>query len=227
MKKKIFIAVLNQGFIRTELTNIMTQLSQDDRYVLMATYPAEKPIANNRNTVVRKFLESDCDYLLMMDNDCPPNSIDRLIEMADYDKDIIGGLCFGYLKEMIVPFCMKKNEEGTYNIADVCEGGGVMECDAIGSGNMMIARRVLENIDFPFRNEYDKEGIKIKGLDFNFCARAKKKGYKVWCDTSLICSHWTTINLSVVWKTLQKQIEVIKTLNTKLEELTKKEDAIQ
>ena len=226
-KKKLFIAILNQGSIRTELTNVISQLSLDDRYMIVANYPAEKPIAYNRNLTVRRFLESDCDYLLMMDNDCPPHSIKRLIELADYDKDIIGGLCFGYLKEMIVPFCMRKNEEGTYNIADVYEGGGVIECDAIGSGNMMIARRVLENIDFPFRNEYDKEGMKIKGLDFNFCERAKKKGYRVWCDTSLTCSHWTTVDLSIIWKTLQKQIGTIRKLQTKIEELIKKENAVQ
>jgi GT2 family glycosyltransferase len=135
-----------------------------------------------------------------------------MIQMADYDKDIIGGLCFGFLKEMIIPFCMKLNKQGTYDMAEIAIKSGVQECDAIGSGNMMIARRVLEDIPHPFRNEYDSEGIKRRGLDFNFCKRAKEKGYKVWVDTDLLCSHFTRANLKDIWLTINEYRQAIKKL---------------
>jgi len=205
--KSIYIAVLNQGSIRPEIAHLLSILSKQRKYEIIISYPAKKPITNNRNTIVKNFLETECDYLLMMDNDCVPT--EKLLDLADYDKDIIGAVCFGYLKKMLIPFAMKLKLDGKYDIIETGLNDGVIECDAIGSGVMMIARRVLEDMPFPFRNEYDPEGIKTKGLDFNFCRRAKKKGFKVWVDTDMLASHWTTLDLLEVWRTfdqLRKQI---------------------
>ncbi len=210
--KKIQISILNQGTISTELVTRIQEIAETSMYPISIAYPAGKPISHNRNKIVKQFLETDFDYLLMMDNDCPPDSVERMIQMADYDKDIIGGLCFGFLKEMIIPFCMKLNKQGTYDMAEIAIKSGVQECDAIGSGNMMIARRVLEDIPHPFRNEYDSEGIKRRGLDFNFCKRAKEKGYKVWVDTDLLCSHFTRANLKDIWLTINEYRQAIKKL---------------
>jgi hypothetical protein len=132
--------------------------------------------------------------------------------MADYDKDIIGATCFGFINKMIVPFAMKQRPDYKYDVMDIDLNNGVLECDAIGSGVMMIARRVLENMPHPFRNEYDPEGIKTKGLDFNFCKRVKKLGYSVWIDTDNLTSHWTTIDLLFMWKTFNNMLNKIKVL---------------
>jgi len=205
--KSIYIAVLNQGSIRPEMADLLSILPRQRKYDISISYPARKPITNNRNTIVKEFLETEYDYLLMMDGDCIPT--DKILDLADYDKDIMGAVCFGYLKKMLVPFVMKIKKDGKYNILDIGQNSGVVECDAIGSGVIMIARRVLEDIPFPFRNEYDTEGIKTKGLDFNFCKRAKDIGYKVWADTDMLVSHWTTIDLKTIWLTfddLRKQI---------------------
>ena len=197
--KSIYIAILNQGNIRPEMADLMSGLSRQRKYEILINYPCAKPITNNRNQIVKRFLETEMDYLLMLDNDCVANG--KLLELADYDKDIIGGVSFGYLKQMLVPFVMKKKLTGKYDVIDINKNSGVIECDAIGSGNMMIARRVLEELPFPFRNEYDPEGIKTRGLDFNFCRRAKKLGYRVWVDTDMLVSHWTTVDLKTMWET--------------------------
>ena len=197
--KSVYIAILNQGFIRAEMSALISELPKQRKYNLFVTYPANKPITFNRNKIVQKFLESGMDYLLMMDDDCiPPENI---LDMADFDKDIIGGLCYGFLNKTVIPFCMVQNEKGNYNVKETFDGEGVVECDAIGSGVMMIKREVLIDFPFPFKNEYDPEGIKIKGLDFNFCKRAKKKGFKVFCHTDFKCSHWTIMDLRTIFET--------------------------
>jgi len=218
-EKSIFIAFLNQGSLRVENVNLVTHLQQNSPYKLFVTYPAHKPIANNRNTIVKRFLETDCDYLLMIDGDCiPPNGI---LTLADYDKDVIGALCFGYLKKMIIPFCMQLNGEGTYDIVDVYQNSGIVECDAVGTGVIMIRRNVLEGMVKPFINEYDPEGLKIKGLDFNFCEKAKKKGYKVYCHTDMPTSHWTTMDLKHLWETFNELRKQVSIRDMKLNELAK------
>lgn len=208
MKNKgIFISILNQGWVRPELADLLAKLSDQKKYNLFITYPAKKPITNNRNSIVKRFLETDYDYLLMIDADCPPP--EDILDMADYDKDVIGAVCFGYMGKRLIPFVMKKRTDGKYDMIDVSIDDGVVECDAVGSGVMMIARRVLENMPFPFKNEYDPEGIKVKGLDFNFCKRAQKLGYKIWVDSDKLCSHWSILDMKTIWMTfnsIRKQV---------------------
>jgi len=217
--KHIMLAVLNQGDIRVEMTDLLFKLSRQGKYKLTIEYPAKKPISYNRNDLCKRFLETDADYLLMFDGDCIPQNAERVLDMADYDKDIIGAVCFGFSKRMIVPFAMKQREDYKYDVQDLALNQGVVEVDGIGSGNMMIARRVLENIPFPFRNDYDPEGIKMRGLDFNFCRRAKKLGYSVWCDTDNLVSHWTTVDLLDMWQTFNKLRDIALDAKEKLDKV--------
>jgi hypothetical protein len=213
--KHITISILNQGSIRPETTDMLFKLSKQGKYKLSIEYPSKKPISYNRNDICKRFLETDSDYLLMFDGDCIPENVNRILDMADYDKDIIGTVCFGFVNKMIVPFMMKQRPDFKYDVIDTGLNQGVVECDAIGSGVMMIARRVLENLPHPFRNDYDPEGIKTKGLDFNFCRRAKKLGYSVWADTDNLTSHWTTMDLLHMWKTFDTMLNTIKNLKEK------------
>lgn len=209
--KGIYIAILNQGWVRPELVTMLANLPKKREYNIYIGYPAHKPITHNRNTIVKRFLESGMDYLLMIDSDnIPPQNI---LELADYDKDVIGGLCYAFMNNMIIPLCLELNDHKSYDLMDISLNEGLVECDGIGSGVMMIKKEVLENIQFPFENMYDPEGIKIKGLDIKFCESAKEKGYKVWCHTDYKCSHWTTIDLKQIhlgYDTLRKEISKYK-----------------
>jgi hypothetical protein len=219
MKNKcIQISVLNQGNVRLEIADMLLKLSRQEKYKINIEYPTKKPISYNRNDICKRFLETDYDYLLMIDGDCIPEKLNRILDMADYDKDIIGATCFGFVKEMIIPFAMKQRKDYSYDVMDTDLNNGVVEVDAIGSGVMMIARRVLENMPHPFRNEYDPEGIKMKGLDFNFCRRAKLLGYKVWVDTDNLSSHWTVIDLKTMWKAFDKLLKTIQKQKEELEQ---------
>jgi len=219
--KKISISILNQGSIRPEIADMLFKLSRQGKYLVNIEYPAKKPISYNRNDICKRFLETDADYLLMFDSDCIPENIDRILDMADYDKDIIGTTCFGFVEKMIVPFAMKQRPDYKYDVIDADLNNGVIEVDAIGSGVMMIARRVLEALPHPFRNDYDPEGIKTKGLDFNFCRRAKLLGFSVWIDTDNLTSHWTTLDLKYMWQTFDGMLKMIKSLKEENKSLSK------
>lgn len=193
-KKAVYIGVLNQGDIRPELALVLQELPQQNKYELHITYPASKPITQNRNKIVQDFLaRPEFDYLIMIDSDNVPT--DNLLDLVDYQKDIIGVWYCGFQKNMIVPFCMDRGKDGLYTVKDLHDKKGLIECDAVGTGVIVIKREVLENLKFPFRNEYDEDGIKLWGLDFNFCRRAKELGYKVYCHLDHIASHWVTMDL--------------------------------
>jgi len=214
MKKSIFIGVLNQGEIRPELSNCLTKMSEQTDYDIFMRYSSAKPIANNRNKMVQEFLAGSCDYMMMIDSDIvPPPTV---LAFADFEKDIIAAKCYMYQQSMVAPVIFKRKSDGMYTPINAESSSGLIEVDAVGTGCIMLSRKVLEEIKAPFLNEYDQDGIKLWGLDIAFCRRAKEKGYKVYAHLDYDCCHWQPINLRIMYRAflshINKKNELIKQL---------------
>lgn len=208
--KTVWLSILNQGWIRTEIGMLISQWVRKCPYNIYLHFPAEKPIEHNRNNIVKKFLETDFDYLMMLDCDIIPS--ENIFNLVDFDKDIIGGLCFACKSrqgnDVLVPLVLERRlEEGKdgagwrYRTMDAKGNEGLMECDAIGTGCMIIARRVLEHPKMKpaFVNYYDKDGLRIEGLDLSFCRRAQELGFKIYCHLDYPCSHWCDMDLKKIY----------------------------
>ena len=215
-QKSIYLAVLNQGEIRTDLAKVLNMLTQHESYRIHLSYPTAKPISNNRNTIVSKFLATDCDFLMMIDSDIiPPMNV---LQLADFDKDIITPLMFVHQRGMLLPLFLKQNKDGIYDVDNYLEKTGLQKIDATGTGCIIIKRKVLEHpaLKYPFRNEYDADGIKSRGLDLNFCTRAKKVGFDSWVHLDYVADHHTTYSLKeLFYLTIKsfkadKQLDIIK-----------------
>ena len=202
-QKTIFLCVLNQGEIRTDLAQVVNMLIQNDSYRIQLSYPHAKPITNNRNTIVQKFLATDCDYLMMVDADIVPPL--NVLNLADFDKDIITPLMFVKQKGMLIPLFLKRNKDGLYDAGDYLNLVGLQEVSATGTGCIIIKRKVLETLKHPFQNIYDEDGIKTKGNDFAFCEEAAKHGFKTWVHLDFVAGHHTTSDLKdEFYQSLQK-----------------------
>ena len=218
----VYIAVLNQGEIAVELAQSLDLLINQSPYPLYVEYPAEKPISYNRNQIVKRFLErKQYDYLIMIDSDIvpPPN----YLSLIDFQKDIISGVCFAFTKNQIFPLVLKRDKKkpkGSKFVPYVSvkpkNWKGLLEVDAVGTGAIVLSRKVVEDIPYPFKNIYDKTGEKQIGLDLNFCREAKKKGYKVFCHTDYVCSHHTRMDLKNLYYTMKNVFEQVEELSTKL-----------
>jgi len=216
-RKGIYVAVLNQGYIRVELVFLLINMFQQKKYKIFLDTPAGKPIEHNRNVIVQNFLKSGYDYLLMLDNDIiPPMNV---IELADHEKDIVGMVCFAFKAKpnRIMPLVLEykgKNEDGraSYNIPDLENKDGLIEVDAVGTGAIMIHRRVFEHKDMkhPFQNYWNEDGIRTEGLDLSFCRRAKEAGFKVWADLNMVASHWTELDLKIFYEALSEKKDEVK-----------------
>lgn len=202
-KKAVYIAVLNQHDIHDQLSERLLGYANQTDYEVCIVHSSLKPITQNRNKVVQDFLSKpEYDYLVMFDSDNVP-PVDFL-SLVDFQLDIVGSLYFGYQKGMIVPWCLERGKDGLFTIVDLKGKRGLIECDAVGTGAIVIKRSVLEDerLKFPFRNEYDADGIKLLGLDINFCKRAKEVGYKVYCHLDYISGHWVPVDLKDVFALL-------------------------
>lgn len=206
----IYLSVLNQGEIAVELSQCLDAMIVSSPYPIFVEYSCEKPITFNRNQIVKRFLERpQYDYLMMVDADIVPSA--DYLKLVDYQKDIISGTCFAFTKNNIFPLVLKKSKEKTagskyypYESVNPKDWKGLLEVDAVGTGAIILSRKVLEAIPHPFRNEYDKTGDKIIGNDLSFCLRAKKLGFKVYCHTDFLCSHHTRMDLLVLYRTMRQ-----------------------
>lgn len=170
---------------------------------IVAGYPVDRV----RNQICRRFLQSDAEYVLMIDDDVVPPA--DVLGMAGHGKDVVAGLCYAYVPStgyysVAYP---EPGEDGVrpprLPIGDGLEGHGLLEMELVGSACLMVHRRVLEVLDRPwFVTELDEDGLFIADSeDFSFCRKARAAGFSVWLDSDRVCSHYRTLDMkaSVAW----------------------------
>jgi len=198
--KKVYIAVLSLGYIRQELAIALLKISGDNRYEKQIQFHGLRPSAHNRNSIVKEFLKTDCDYLLCIDHDNIP--INNPLDLVELDKDVIG--CpYPQVKNGEIGWLVMNKVPDGYRQVSVENAVGVQEVDAIASGVMLIARRVLEKVKTPFERKW-KDGQAVKGLDFYFCDKARDLGFKVWVAWDYVADHYKEVSLLQVLQLLGK-----------------------
>lgn len=201
-KVYVQIIVLTLGWLRAEQRDFMVILSRDDRYGMIMGKNDAKPVTNNRNQIVKAFLDSPHDFLLMMDNDVVPRG--NPLDYIERDLDIVVFPCPIWKPSQgnanpVVWNIRLRDEDGNPTSGKI-KAEGLREISEGGTGAMLIARRVLEHPDMaaPFVEEMDEYGVSKMGHDLAFCARAREAGFKVWAALDCPCRHWDELDLSVV-----------------------------
>lgn len=142
-------------------------------------------IVSNRNKIVSDFLDkSEAEHLLFIDTDesFPPDAPKRLQEAVRDVSSIVGG---AYpLKDSSNVF-YERTGPGEYRSVPP-QDGVIQELDAVGSGFMMIPRKILETMkecshlpsSWWFGQDY--EGDHLLGSDVTFCRRARETGHRIY-----------------------------------------------
>jgi len=200
-RKKIYVAILNQGTVssglETQMYIWMKDLGAKYIYSYFPTKYSNRPISNNRNQIVKDFLRTDCDYLMMLDDDTCP--LKNPLELIEHDKDVIGAIYPGRTNEGIIFHIYKFGEEYPKKLVfkqyDNSEIRGLTKIDAIGTGCVIIKRNVLEKIKRPFEDLFDEDGILVTNDDMHFCHKCRQNGFEVWTHGDYMCSHYKTVDL--------------------------------
>ena len=150
-----------------------------------------------RNILADIFMQRDYTHLMLIDDDMAW-AADLPVRLLQQNLDIVG-----------VPYKRKnvKNCRWTVNHpipnVEVLQGREyLMKVDSLGTGMMMVNRRVFEALrpdeaiiqdDKPpiklyFRHTIDKNG-KLKSEDFSFCESARSAGFDIWAWTDEEISH--------------------------------------
>jgi glycosyltransferase involved in cell wall biosynthesis len=153
------------------------------------------PLDYNRNTLVRKSVELEADWVLFLDADMtfPPDLVPSLLENAIESKSAIVSGC--YFKKLPPHQCVSAIRRDAHDpqlLSPIDTGEkGLVECDVIGMGAALIHSSVFEAVAHPwFEYEvYEKTGERTVTEDVPFCAKAKQAGFTIMTDTRLACGH--------------------------------------
>lgn len=197
-KPRVLLSLPTTGWVRTELLNRLPAWLGSGEVAGIYTTLEVKPVTPARNRIVSRFLETDLEYLWMVDSDTvpPKGALEKLLED---DKDVVSG---------IVPV-LKQTEQGRMRYPSVYRGSeesyttanfdeqGLKKVDAVGAACMLVKREVLEALDAPwFEPELSGSSLRRKvGEDVGFCQKAQEAGFEVWADFDIPCDHHKEIGL--------------------------------
>lgn len=188
-KKRILLAIPTNKYIEVETFKSIYDLDVPSGYEIDFQYFYGYQIDQIRNLIAdwgKRY-----DYLFSVDSDIilPKDCLSKLINA---DKDIITGL---YIQrkpnQHVVEVYMDTPEGGTTNIPyEYLKDTGIVEVAGCGFGCVLVKSNVLRTMEYP--HFYYKSALDHKNTvseDTYFCAKARRMGYTVWADTSILCGH--------------------------------------
>ena len=189
---KLFVGLpMSDGWLHWRLVEMLFQIANDPRCEKQFCFSIRKPCENNRNLLVKKFLEGDCDWLLQIDDDNPP--VRNPVDLLFMGKDVIACPTPIWQQEDSMGQPMKHPLHwGTYYESGV---RGLVQCKAVSSGCILVHRRVAKAIPAPFLCDWLQDGTVQRGTDIAFCRRAALEGYELWAHYDYPCRHIKEVDL--------------------------------
>lgn len=192
---KIYIAVYTTGWVRKELSLVLIQWLRKTEHEVYTDFVEEEPNEHARNSTVKRFLSTNCDFLLQIDADVVPSQ--NPLELVGLDKDIITCPCPIY-QHKVIWNVYRVDSKGYWKPIELeNEKGKIVEIDAGGTGCILIKRKVLETIKAPFERIFNEDGTEKLGLDLSFSRKAKEKGFEIYASVDHRCSHYKNLDLKL------------------------------
>lgn len=219
------VAVLNQGWVRIEVVQQLLmlvrnkawdiilesaghqgggerirELAEKTERLMVLSFPTDAPIASNRCGIAKHALDMGADFLLMIDDDTFMGENPLLLLEENRDIIAMPALTFKEAREDPLRWNISYTTRDKKTIREKSEDGTRCRVASIGTGCMLIARRVLEHPDMraPFQDEFNEDGVRVVSEDFSFCDRARKAGFTVWAALDMPCGHVKEIDLKLV-----------------------------
>jgi GT2 family glycosyltransferase len=149
-------------------------------------------VSINRNSLVQEAINANGTHIMFIDTDMifPKDAIRKL---ALNDKEIVAGnynIRLGPLSKeqggTVVTFFDTITQKAVHPLKVPKKP---FKCYTLGTGFMLIDLKVFKKIKYPwFVSWQDKTGEHTTE-DVDFCKKAHKAGYDVWCDPTIPISH--------------------------------------
>lgn len=226
-----------------ELTQVVLRLFMDRRANVTLLAKQGNPYPSCLQELIHEALaKPEIDYVLSVDADNPPildygpDDFRTPFDDLQHDKDVISfpTLVFRLRLDGGTPFMYNifDLDEATQNLRQPKQRTGLHRHHQVGSGCLLTARRVFEEIEGPFVPTFYPDGTQREGPDVAFSRRCREAGVELWADWDRRCKHYSTVELETcvrcmeeavganVRKMLKEAIEAGKTVEDLVKEWT-------
>jgi hypothetical protein len=200
----VLVSVPNTGWIHKHVSIALLRIAADKRHRVRVIHPTHTPVEVNYNMIAKDFYEGDFQFWLNIDSDNPP--VSNPLDLIELDKDIIGLPTPVFHNDVKnkppgeKPFYMNAYqyvpEKKAYT--EWKDRSGLQKVDAIGSGSMLVHRRVFANRNMrvrPFELLTNEDGSIALGSDLSFSKKAQDNGFEVYAHFDYLCLHFNEIEL--------------------------------
>lgn len=189
-KKKILIAIPTDKNIQPETFKSIYDLEVPDGYETTFQYFYGYQIDQIRN-LIADWVVKGYDYLFSVDSDIsfPSNTLKKLIE---HDVDVVSGLYIQRKPGLHILEVYEETETGGVTNApyEYLKGRGLVEVAGCGFGCVLVKAEVFKQIGYPqFQYHSALDHSDTVSEDVDFCEKARNKGFKIYADTDIKCSH--------------------------------------
>lgn len=174
----------------------------------------ESLICRARNNSLIDYMETDCDYLLTIDDDIEA-PLSFIVDLVEADKDIIGG--FYRLKDKdkahtAIRMPMDRQDE-IPDFPEIFKNDLIVPAKYVSTGCMLVKRSVFLKMINHYEDLHYIQNVTMKQAwalyqpyiyrggdfpeylseDWALCQRAEDIGFDVWAHGGVRCAHWGLI----------------------------------
>lgn len=194
MNKKILIAVPCMDMVSARFAQSLTTLKKVGQCTV--SFLMGSLVYDARNKLAGYAIDMEADYVLWLDSDMvfQPDTLERMINVLDEhpEVDILSGLYFRRGKPF-TPVLYKKlelNAEGKTEWEDYVDiPDGLFEIAGCGFGCVLMRADCLFDIAAKEGSGSWFTPYLDAGEDCAFCIRARKNGYRIFCDSDIDLGH--------------------------------------
>ena len=192
--KKILIAVPCMDMVSARFAQSLTTLKKVGECTV--SFLIGSLIYDSRNKLAGMAVEMEADYILWLDSDMVfrPDTLERMMKVMDEhpEVDILSGLYFrrGAPFTPVLFSKLEGDEEGNCVWEDVHElPDELFEVAGCGFGCVLMRTELLLDIAAKEGGGKWFSPILNVGEDCAFCIRARREGYRIFCDPSIHLGH--------------------------------------
>lgn len=190
--KKILIAVPCMDQCSIEFAVSLGMMNRPKNYDIKIAAIKGSLIYHSREKLAKAAIQGEYDYVVWFDSDMqiPPNAIEKLIADVDSGKDIVSGIYFrrsAPFSPVLFEKCDIEDNRPITRDLEKYEKDTTFEVEGIGFGCCAMKTEVLWNVFA--ENKTCFTPLVGLGEDLSFSYRARKLGYKIYCDASIKCGH--------------------------------------
>lgn len=160
---------------------------KSDGYEFFLKIGTKMNLLDSRNEAVEWALRQGMDWILWLDDDMViPSDVWLFTQLKAHNKDITAPLFFTRVGVKLPLIFKERKINENYAVLDYITDykKGLLEVDAVGFGCVLINMEVFRKMKKPYF-QYTAE----MGEDIYFCMKARKAGFKIYCDTNIVIGH--------------------------------------